>query len=75
LSVAKRTTNLASINKTQLSAFPIRYPPKKEQQSIMRHLDSVKTEIEAMQQIQTQDAQSLEQIEQAILAQAFQGEL
>jgi type I restriction enzyme, S subunit len=75
LGVAKRTTNLASINKTQLSAFPIRYPPKKEQQGIVRYLDSVKTEIEALQEIQAQDEQSLEQVEQAILAQAFRGGL
>lgn len=45
LSCAKQTTNLASINKTQLSAMPVPVPPPHEQQQIANILDSVNTRI------------------------------
>lgn len=76
LKVAKKTTNLASINKTQLSAFLVRYPPTRdEQHKIIAYLDTVRSEIEDMQETQTADSQLIEQLEQSILAQAFRGEL
>jgi type I restriction enzyme, S subunit len=40
LSCAKQTTNLASINSTQLKAFPVLTPPPAEQQQIVAQLSS-----------------------------------
>ncbi len=40
LGVAKKTTNLATINSSQLAAFPIRFPVLQEQRRIIEHLDS-----------------------------------
>lgn len=76
LKVAKKTTNLASINKTQLSAFPLKYPSNlREQQYIIEYLDRIKSEVSDMQNIETTDTELIGQLEQAILAQAFRGEL
>jgi type I restriction enzyme S subunit len=41
LSCAKQTTNLASINKTQLSAMPVAYPPVDEQRRIVSPLNQL----------------------------------
>ena len=41
LSVAKKTTGIASINKTQLSAFPVSLPPLPLQQAFERRVKSV----------------------------------
>lgn len=73
---AKRTTNLASINKTQLSNFPLRYPPSLEEQGqIVQYLDALQNEVTEIQKIQNADGQLISQLEQVILAQAFRGEL
>jgi type I restriction enzyme S subunit len=47
LSCAKQTTNLASINKSQLSAMPVPVPPSGEQQRIAEVIDSVDEKIQA----------------------------
>lgn len=39
---AKKTTNLASINKTQISALQIPVPPLDEQQRIVKQLDAIR---------------------------------
>lgn len=76
LSVAKKTTNLASINKTQLSNFPVRYPASlAEQEQIVKYLEGVQSEVTEMQKTQNADEKLIDQMEQAILAQAFRGEL
>ncbi|MBN1872895.1 MAG: restriction endonuclease [Anaerolineae bacterium] len=75
LSVAKKTTNLATINKKKLGNFPLRYPLLAEQQTIVAQLDAARAEITEMQKLQSQDTRLVEQLEQAILAQAFRGEL
>ncbi len=38
---SKQTTNLASINMTQLRSFPLPIPPLKEQRAILKKLDSL----------------------------------
>jgi type I restriction enzyme S subunit len=58
LRVAKRTTGIASVNKTQLGALPVMMPPPALQtvfaeqaqrlQSLVRHLDAAATKAEAM---------------------------
>ena len=75
LSVAKKTTNLATINKTKLGNFPLRYPSPAEQQRIVEHLDAIRDEVDASREQIAQDSQSVEQLEQSILAAAFRGEL
>jgi type I restriction enzyme, S subunit len=76
LRVAKKTTNLASINKTQLGNFPIRYPAElAEQERIINYLDVVLAEVAEMQKSQNEDGGFLDKLEQAILNQAFRGEL
>ena len=75
LGVAKKTTNLATINRTQLAAFPIKFPNLIEQQRIVTYLDSVKQQAAELQRIQGQDGDLLVKMEQVILAQAFRGEL
>lgn len=44
---SKQTTNLASINSTQLKGFPLRLPPITEQDEIYRRLASLDCRIEA----------------------------
>lgn len=51
LASAKRTTNLASINSSQLRAFPIPVPPLPEQRKIAVVLSSVDGAIEASQAV------------------------
>jgi type I restriction enzyme S subunit len=45
LSCSKRTTNLASINSTQLKAFPVLLPPIQEQQRIAGIVDAANAKI------------------------------
>ena len=49
LSVTEKTTGIASINKTQLSAFPVVLPPLDQQQDFARHAEAV--EFIARQQV------------------------
>lgn len=50
LRVAKRTTNLASTNKTQVRAFRFPVPPLSEQQKIFEIMDASKAMIRAFEQ-------------------------
>lgn len=51
LSCAKRTTNLASVNKTQLSEFPVLVPPLPEQRKIAQILRTWDEAIAAAEQL------------------------
>jgi type I restriction enzyme S subunit len=42
LDKAKKTTNLASINKTQISALPVPLPPRDQQNEIVSKLDTIR---------------------------------
>jgi type I restriction enzyme S subunit len=50
LRVAKRTTNLASTNKTQVRAFCFPVPPLEEQERIVQIMNASKATIEALRQ-------------------------
>ena len=70
----KQTTNLASINMTKLSAFPVPLPPQAEQQRIVAEVDrrlSIVREVEAEVDANLKRAQALRQ---AVLARAFSDE-
>ena len=67
LSVAKKTTGIASINKTQLSAFPVVLPPMTEQEVFADRAAAVDS-------ITLQQSEALKKAEasfQALLARAF----
>ncbi len=67
LSVAKKTTGIASINKTQLSAFPVLLPPLAEQRKFQRQVEAV----EAIVALQGAAAMKAEATFNALLAGAF----
>jgi len=75
LGVAKKTTNLATINSSQLAAFPVKFPVLHEQRRIIAYLDAAKQQTTELHSIERQNEAFLAQMEQAILAQAFRGEL
>jgi len=70
--VAKRTTNLASTNKTQVRAFPFYLPPTvDEQQQIVAVMRAVKDKLAAL--IQKQSA--LEQLKKSLLHDLLTGKV
>lgn len=75
LSCSKQTTNLASINSTQLKNFPVKLPILEEQLEIIQVVNSL---LSKEQQAKTTAETVLDQIDtmkKAILARAFRGEL
>lgn len=75
LSCSKQTTNLASINSTQLKNFPVLLPSLPEQHEIVRLIDDLLTRERAAQQATEQALASIDLMKKSILARAFRGEL
>jgi len=71
----KQTTNLASINKTILSNLPINMPPSEEQKEIVRRVESLFAQADAVEKQYLAAKQRLDRLSQALLAKAFRGEL
>lgn len=71
----KQTTNLASINKTILSNLPINMPPPEEQKEIVRRVESLFAQADAVEKQYRAAKQRLDRLSQALLAKAFRGEL
>lgn len=71
LGCAKRTTNLASINMTQLRALPVLLPPLTLQKEFAARV----SEIRAVQTEQAAGRCRLDDLFQSLLHRAFQGEL
>ena len=71
LGCAKRTTNLASINMTQLRALPVLLPPL----PLQREFAARVSEIRAMQTEQATSRRRLDDLFQSMLHRAFQSEL
>ena len=67
LSVAKKTTGIASINKTQLSAFPVFLPPLAAQENFKRQVEAV----EGIGALQEAAATKAEATFRSLLAGAF----
>ncbi len=67
LSVAKKTTGIASINKTQLSAFPVPLPPLPLQQAFERRVQAADSIVSQ----QVDAAEKAKAIFDAILSRAF----
>lgn len=75
LSCSKQTTNLASINSTQLKIFPVLLPSLPEQHEIVRLIDDLLARERAAQQATEQALVSIDLMKKSILARAFRGEL
>jgi type I restriction enzyme S subunit len=75
LSKAKQTTGIASINLTQLRAFPVPLPPLNEQRRIAAKLDTTLAAVDACRQRLDGVAELLKRFRQAVLAAATSGEL
>jgi type I restriction enzyme S subunit len=75
LGVARQTVNLASINATNLRALPIPVPPLEEQQRILSRMDGLRGERQTAINALASALTLLNNLDQAILARAFRGEL
>lgn len=65
-----------NVNASILSELKVPIPARERvQDQIVSHLNQMSEEVKAIQAIHRQDKELLEQLEQAILAQAFRGEL
>ncbi len=71
LSCAKKTTNLASINLTQLRALPVPLPPLALQREFAARVEAAR----GVQSAQGQSAEKIEALYQSMLSRAFAGEL
>jgi len=67
LSVAKQTTGIASINKTQLGRFPVILPPLALQQEFAERV----AEVEGISALNDRAGTTAEQMAQSLLAQVF----
>ena len=71
----KQTTNLASINKTVLSRFPIPLPPIEEQEEMIQRLESQTAIMDHLEQDVTSSLGQLNALRQSILKRAYAGRL
>lgn len=71
----KQTTNLASINKTVLSMFPVPIPPHEEQREIVRLLEDAATEMDALEKEISEALEREQNLRQSILKRALEGRL
>ncbi|WP_180267325.1 restriction endonuclease subunit S [Nostoc linckia] len=71
----KQTTNLASINLSKLSAFPIPLPPQEEQVQIQCEVELSFSVIDQLEKTIDTNLKRAEKLRQTILKQAFEGKL
>jgi type I restriction enzyme, S subunit len=72
---SKQTTNLASINQTQLKAFRVFQPPLPEQRRIVAYLDDLQEQTNTLKALQAETSTELNALMPSILDKAFRGEL
>jgi restriction endonuclease S subunit len=75
LSRGKQTTNLASINKSVLSALPVPLPPIEEQHEIIRRVETLFAFADRLEARYTAARAQIERFTPALLSKAFRGEL
>ncbi len=75
LKCSKQTTNLASINSTQLKGFPVLIPALEEQVQIVSHIDDLLAKEQQAKEAAEGVLEQINLIKKAILARAFRGEL
>lgn len=71
----KQTTNLASINKTLLSALPVVVPPSDEQHEIVRRVEALFVHADRLEARYQAARAQVEHLTPSLLAKAFRGEL
>lgn len=71
----KQSTNLASLNMTKLSKFPVPVMPYEESQQFSIKIENCLKKLSFLQEITENTSQQLECLDQSILTKAFQGEL
>ena len=75
LKCSKQTTNLASINSTQLKGFPVLMPTIEEQAQIVLLVDNLLAKERQAKEAAERVLEQIDLIKKAILARAFRGEL
>lgn len=75
LKCSKQTTNLASINSTQLKGFPVLMPTIEEQTQIVLLIDDLLAKDQQAKDAAEGVLEQIDLIKKAILARAFRGEL
>lgn len=75
LRAGKQTTNLASINKSMLSALPISLPPGNEQAEIVRRVEALFAYADRLEARYAAARDRVERLTHAFLAKAFRGDL
>jgi type I restriction enzyme, S subunit len=71
--VGKQTTNLASINLSKLSEFPVPLPPLAEQAEIVREVEARISTLDNLEVTLAHELKRAERLRQSILYQAFTG--
>ena len=71
----KQTTNLASINLTKLSAFPVPLPSSREQRFIVEEVERRLSMVDNLEATVETNLKQADALRQSILTQAFSGEL
>lgn len=75
LSCAKQTTNLVSINSTQLKNYPVRLPVIEEQKEILNMVSDVLEKERQAKEAAELVISQIDVMKKAVLARAFRGEL
>lgn len=75
LKCSKQTTNLASINSTQLKGFPVLMPSIEEQVQIVSLIDNLLAKEQQAKEAAEKVLEQIDLTKKAILARAFRGEL
>ncbi len=75
LSCSKQTTNLASINSTQLKNFPVMVPSIDEQKEIINIIDGLIASEQKAKEAAEQVIDQIDSMKKSILARAFRGEM
>lgn len=75
VSKAKKTTNLASINQTQLRAFPVRFPSLEKQFEMIARAKKFQRTVDVLSKNQEQSQKIIDAVLPSFLDRAFRGEL
>jgi type I restriction enzyme S subunit len=67
--------SIPKINRRELFSYELSFPTPTEQQYIVNYIDSIQESVQELQNTLKRDEETLNQVEQSILSQAFRGEL